>query len=288
MERIPILLDTDPGSDIDDALAIAYLLRQPRCELVGVTTVTGDVAKRAAIVEVVCRAYGREDVPIHLGISDTLAHGPGQPRVPHYDAIAHLPHRMDRPANTAVDFLRDTIRSRPGEIVLLSIGPLSNIAALLLVDPEIPSLLRGFFSMAGSYFGQVPEWNCVCDPAATAAAFKRSASQTLFGLDVTMRCQLPPDVVRTRFATPPHDVLLAMAETWFRDTDRITFHDPLAAAAIFEPGLCEYRHGEVAVPFEEGVKPGTTVFTEQAGGRFAAAYDVRAEAFFAHYFEILG
>jgi len=67
-DRIPILLDTDPGSDIDDVLALAYLLRQPRCELVGVTTVTGDVAKRAAIVEVVCRAYGHPHVPIHLGI----------------------------------------------------------------------------------------------------------------------------------------------------------------------------------------------------------------------------
>ena len=82
MDRIPVLLDTDIGSDIDDAVALAYLLRQPRCELVGITTVSGDVQKRAALAEVTCRAGGREDIPIHCGRRDVLLNGPGQPNVP--------------------------------------------------------------------------------------------------------------------------------------------------------------------------------------------------------------
>ncbi len=73
LEAVKILLDTDPGSDIDDAIALAYLARHPDCELLGVTTVTGDVRRRAAIVEVVLRAFGREDVPIVAGASDVLA-----------------------------------------------------------------------------------------------------------------------------------------------------------------------------------------------------------------------
>src|SRR5204862_1648209 len=96
--RIPILLDTDIGSDIDDAVALSYLLRQPRCELVGITTVTGDVAQRAACAEVLCRAVDREDIPIHCGASKPLLYGPGQPNVPQHAAIQRLPHRMDRPA----------------------------------------------------------------------------------------------------------------------------------------------------------------------------------------------
>src|SRR5439155_18276962 len=100
--RVPLVLDTDIGSDIDDAVALAYLLRQPRCELLGVTTVTGNVAQRAALCDVICRAAGRDDVPIHAGASDVLLFGPGQPKVPQYEAVAGRPHRSDFPTNTAV------------------------------------------------------------------------------------------------------------------------------------------------------------------------------------------
>src|SRR5437588_4106544 len=121
-ETIPVLLDTDIGSDIDDAVCLAYLLRQPRCELLGVTTVTGAVAKRAALCEVICREAGRDDIPIHAGAPFVLLIGPGQPRVPQYEAIRERPHRRDYAPGTAVEFLRQTIRARPGAVTLLAIG----------------------------------------------------------------------------------------------------------------------------------------------------------------------
>ena len=69
-DRIPVLLDTDIGSDIDDAVCLAYLLRQPRCELLGVTTVSGREPRlRASLADGICRAAGRDDVPIHSGAS---------------------------------------------------------------------------------------------------------------------------------------------------------------------------------------------------------------------------
>ena len=67
-EAISILLDTDIGSDIDDAVALAYLLRQPRCRLLGITTVSGDVAKRAGCAAAVCDGLGRGDIPIVCGL----------------------------------------------------------------------------------------------------------------------------------------------------------------------------------------------------------------------------
>lgn len=289
--QIPILLDTDPGSDIDDALAIAYLLRQPRCELVGITTVTGDTNQRAGIAEVVCQAYGREDVPIVAGAREPIAHGQGQPHVPHYPAIADLPHSTDYPPDQAVDFLRETIRARPGEITLLSIGPLTNIALLFALDPEIPSLLGGFVSMLGNFFDPpYSEWNARCDPAATTAVLKRSLAHTMIGLDVTMKCTMPPAEVQQRFAAEPHNVILPMAAKWFEGAKHITFHDPLAAAIIFEPGLCTYRTGVSHSPIigEDPQKSGDTVFRESVDGMHRAADTVDSEAFFRHYFEVLG
>jgi inosine-uridine nucleoside N-ribohydrolase len=118
-DQIPVLFDTDIGSDIDDAVALAYLLAEPRCDLLGVTTVTGDVAKRAALVQLLCEAAGRPDIRIHCGASAVLLDGPGQPEVPQYETVQHLAHPTDWPQGTAVDFLRQTIRERPGEITLL-------------------------------------------------------------------------------------------------------------------------------------------------------------------------
>jgi len=289
-DRIPVLLDTDPGSDIDDALAIAYLCKQPRCELVGITTVSGDTPKRAAIAEIVCRAYGREDVPIVAGARETFAYGVGQPNVPHYDPVAHLPHRSDYAPDQAVDYLRSTIRSRPGEIVLLSIGPFTNVALLLAIDPEIPSLLRSFVSMAGNFFqGYGNEWNCAVDPMATCAVAKRRAEQTWVGLDVTTKCTMTPDEVQARFATPPHDVILPMAKKWFEGASHITFHDPLAAALVFRPDLCTYQGGEVSVPYgqDELKHAGHTVLSNGEGPHQVAA-TVDRDAFFSEYFGVVG
>jgi inosine-uridine nucleoside N-ribohydrolase len=280
-DRIAVLLDTDIGSDIDDALALAYLLRQPKCELLGITVVSGDVEKRAAIAEVVCNEFGRPHMPIHLGASAPLGNGPGQPNVPHYDAIKHLPHRPIHQKD-AVDYLRSTIRSRPHEIVLLSIGPLTNLAILFALDPEIPHLLRGTVSMAGSFFrNDDGEWNCTCDPEAATAVFRRSANHTLVGLDVTLRCTMSPEEVREKFQNPPLDVLLAMAEKWFQGANKITFHDPLAAALIFEPALCTLQSATIGVDSH-----GRTRVTHPEGPH-SVANGVNVDAFFTEYFSRL-
>ncbi|MGB9625007.1 MAG: nucleoside hydrolase [Phycisphaerae bacterium] len=79
---IPILLDTDIGSDIDDAVALAYLLRQPQCELLGITTVTGEPEKRARLADAICRAFGRSDVPIFSGAARPILVPQRQPAAP--------------------------------------------------------------------------------------------------------------------------------------------------------------------------------------------------------------
>jgi purine nucleosidase len=83
-----VLLDTDPGSDIDDAIAMAYLAKSADVELLGVTTVSGDTQKRAAIARHVLTHYGAPSVPVFAGTSEVLAYGQGQPNVPQFDAIA--------------------------------------------------------------------------------------------------------------------------------------------------------------------------------------------------------
>lgn len=279
-----LLLDTDIGNDIDDAVALAYLLQKKECDLIGITTVTGEAQKRAALCEIVCRASGRENIPIHCGLECALANGPGQPIPHHYEAVKHLPHRLERPGNSAVDFLREAIRANPNEITLLSIGPLTNIAALFTIDPEIPFLLKQLVSMAGAFFPPIDyaEWNIKCDPVAAAIVYAASKPRhRSIGLDVTMNCQMPAEEVRRRFTGEPLATVALMAEHWFQHTKALTFHDPLAAATIFKPELCTYKNGQV-------ISDPKTAVTSFAPGEGAdeVAEVVDSEAFFKEFFSI--
>jgi len=290
-DRIPILFDTDIGSDIDDAIALAYLLKQPRCELLGVTTVTGHPEVRAELANAVCQVFGAKEVPIHSGAAKPLLVPQRQPEVPQKTVLPRYPHRNAFAPNVAVDFLRQTIRSRPGQITLLSVGPLTNIGLVFALDPEIPSLLKQYVMMGGVYVTRpagygVVEWNAIGDPHATAIVFAGNAPGTrCIGLDVTTRCRVPADECRRRFSKGPLKIVGEMAEEWFKHRPEITFHDPLAAACVFEPGLCTWQAGQVEIELHSERLLGMTHFNPNAPTKpHQVATDVKSEAFFEHYF----
>ena len=141
-----ILLDTDIGSDIDDAICLAYLLAHPESELLGITTVTGQAEKRAALASVLCQAAGKE-IPIFPGCEKPILVPQKQPQAPQAEVLKNWPHQERFPCGQAAEFLRQTIRNHPGEITLLTIGPLTNIGLLFSVDREIPLLLKKLVMM---------------------------------------------------------------------------------------------------------------------------------------------
>ncbi len=288
-----VILDTDIGSDIDDAVALAYLLQQPDCELVGVTTVSGEPRARAEMASAMCRHVGRDDVPIRVGTADPLFVEPKQPRAPQAAALADRPRDRDFGDEHAVEWLRRTIRSRPGEITLLPIGPLTNIGLLFALDPEIPSLLKGLVLMGGRFTMPIPnvglaEWNILCDPHAAAIVYRaRPAVHRSVGICVTRQVTLSADEVRQRFTAPVLEPVRDFAEVWFDKVDRITFHDPLAAALVFDDALCGWARGRVEVERESPLAAGLTAWTADADGPHEVAVTVEADRFFAHYFDIV-
>lgn len=297
MDTIPLLFDTDIGSDIDDAVALAYLLREPRCELLGITMVTGEPDKRAGLADAIVQASERDDVPVHVGLAAPLLIAPLQPQAAQAEVLTDRAHRAFGPRPTATDFLRETIRARPGEITLLATGPLTNLAVLFALDPEIPTLLGQLVVMGGVYYTRGydrtnAEWNIRNDPHAAAIVFNAPVPRLVaVGLDVTMQCRMPSDEVRERFtqAGPPLDLVLEMAEVWFRHTPQITFHDPLAAALIFEPALCTLERQRIEVETFSPRGLGQTYFDNDAPRKpHEIATRVDADAFFGHYFATVG
>ena len=111
-----VLFDTDIGSDIDDAVALAYLLAQPQCELLGITTVSGEAVRRAQIASALCINAGK-DIPVFPGREAPLLSPQRQPLAPQAAALGLWPHTPNFPRGEAVAFLRQTIRANPGDLL---------------------------------------------------------------------------------------------------------------------------------------------------------------------------
>jgi inosine-uridine nucleoside N-ribohydrolase len=287
---VKVLLDTDIGSDIDDAVCLAYLLANPECDLLGITTVTGEAQARAAMASAQCRVAGR-DVPIFPGREEPLLIEQRQPNAPQAAALDRWPHEASFPTGQAVEFLRTTIRANPGEVTLLAIGPLTNVAALFAADAEIPSLLRALVLMCGVFTNRQPgqgplEWNALLDPTAAAIVYRaRPPIHRSIGLDVTTQVRLPAQVVRERFQSAPLlRPVLDFAEVWFKQAETITFHDPLAAATIFDDAICGFESGQVEVELASARLAGHTHWTPKPDGPHEAALKVDSSRFFDHYF----
>ncbi len=216
-ERIPVILDVDTG--IDDSLALLYACASPEVELVAVTCVAGNVDARqvAENTRAVLELAGRPDVEVALGRETPLVrplettpetHGP------HGIGYAVLPPPA-RPLSSrhAVDLLIEEARRRPGELTLVTLGPLTNLAVALLREPALPTLLRRWVLMGGSYRSSgntapTTEWNVAVDPDAARVCFTHfgapevAAARTAaglpglplaLGLDVTERAKMLPE-----------------------------------------------------------------------------------------------
>ncbi len=290
---VKILLDTDIGSDIDDAVCLAYLLAQPECRLLGITTVSGEAGKRAMLASALCKAAGK-DVPIFPGAEAPLLVAPRQTEAPQAAALPRWEHDSEFPVGETIEFMRGTIRDNPGEVVLLSIGPLTNLALLFRTDPETASLLKGLVMMCGLFANRLAgvgpvEWNARCDPHAAAIVYEAApAIHRSVGLDVTCQVTMGAEQVRQRLAAELLRPVLDFAEVWFRQRETITFHDPLAATTLFDDEICTFERGTIDVELTSPRLAGTTFWKPDASGRHEVALEVDSERFFEHYFSVFG
>jgi inosine-uridine nucleoside N-ribohydrolase len=239
--RVPLLLDTDIGDDIDDALALAVLLSSPRADLRGVTTVHGDAYTRALVACRLLHVAGRGDVPVASGSPPRARPDSGKQLSYGLVPTAKRPLKED-----AVTFLYRQLKARPGELTVLAIGPLTNVAALFRRHPECRPWVRRLVVMGGAlrvgYDGKPPaaaEWNVKCDVAAARAVVGAGVPLVLVPLDVTWDLRLEKKQVRKILdhGSPLTDQLAELFALWKGETP--VLFDPLAALLCLDEGLCK-------------------------------------------------
>ena len=286
-----ILLDTDIGSDIDDCLALAYLLAAEEVELLGITTVAGRPHLRAQLAHAVCEAAGRR-IPVAVGCAEPLS---GTLRETDLTAaqraVAEGCSVAYPEGESAIELMRRTIEAHPHEVTLLAIGPLTNVATLFARYPHIPALLCGLALMGGRYtddpafdtarWGRI-EWNILCDVAAATAVLGESGVPILaVGVEQTCRFSLPPRPLKEVLWQDPARRPVSASIT--AAVDRIYFHDAVLAYALLAPEEVGLRRGRITVDAE-----GRTVFTPAADGSVRIVTDYDPERFLAHYLNTLG
>ena len=245
-----VILDTDIGTDVDDLLALTFLLNSPEIELLGVTAAYGNTLVRGKLAYRTLSLAGREDIPVTLGDSQTLLHNRNIFWPGHEGKNAVLSKQ------SAVDFILGTIRKHPGEIILCTVAPLTNIAQAIIRDPETMSKVKHIVMMGGVFGFEdvtlslpVSEHNFRCDPEATRVVFNSDLPITLFPLDVTLKTPfMREDLEQLRTSqTPLLSLVVQEIETWLEVIKKLAgrdychLHDPLAAASIVDPGIVTHK-----------------------------------------------
>ncbi len=308
MSTRKVIIDCDPG--IDDALALVFARGHPDLEVRGITTVAGnvDLGQTTANALRVRDYLGMRDVPVVAGSPGPLLRPVLDARDVHGSSglgAASIPASPSGPADGhAVDYLAAAIGAEPGQITLIAIGPLTNIALAVRRYPRLVTQVRDFVIMGGSAGrGNVTpaaEFNIAADPEAAAIVFGAGWTVTMVGLDVTLRARATA-AVRDRMrglGRLAADLLLpslsgygavsrgtgpAVGQPgWPAPPDGPAVHDVCAVAAVAAPGLLTCAPARVEVETAGRWTAGMTVtdFTAPAddcNARVAVAID--AEGF---------
>jgi purine nucleosidase len=274
---VKIVIDTDPGQD--DAVAILLALASPELDVVGITTVGGNVPLELTSrnARMICELAGRTEVPVFAGhaapadrplVTAEYVHGKTG-----LDGSDLPDPTMPLQPQHAVEWLIETVEaSAPGEITLCTLGPLTNIGDMLTRRPDLSSKLDRIVMMGGGYFegGNVTpaaEFNIFVDPPAAAVVFGCGTDLTLLPLDVTHQALSTADRLAEieALGTPVGGAVAGMLRFSERfderkyGTDGGPLHDPTVIAWLLEPTLFGWRLCNVEIETESSLTMGATV-----------------------------
>ena len=290
MARIPVVIDTDPGlgepgSDIDDGLAIAYALKSPELDVLALTIVNGnvDADTGTTVARGLAERLGRPDLPVLLGARTPLARDMAPVRALFDAVLAQEPATPAAPVGPtseehASDYLCRIVKERPGEIVVIAIGPMTNLALAIQRDPLFAVRVKELVLMAGSATGYaqnitvVGDFNAYVDPEALDIVMRSGAAIRMVGLDQTSKVMLTrSDAENLRSSGDAFSRWVAeCTDAWIDFLGRAFpnrpehqyacfLHDPLVIAAVTHPDLLTWQPASVQVVTDSELARGLVV-----------------------------
>jgi inosine-uridine nucleoside N-ribohydrolase len=281
-----IIIDTDPG--VDDAIAILLALRSPELKVEAITPVSGNVPLELTLPNALrlVEIAGRTDIPVAPGASHPLTRRLVTAKYAHGNngmGGVEFPMPTTKPSReSANEIISRIVRESPGEITIVAVGPLTNIAMVLRSDPEIAGMIRGIAIMGGSLSGgnvtPSAEFNLYVDPEAARIVFDSHIPLTMVGLDVTRKVLLREDHVQLLEAAKnpvsqaAGRVMRATIER-MRDSHNapaVAMHDPLTVASLIDPAILTLRDYYVEIETSGELTAGESVGYQHAPMRKSA------------------
>lgn len=285
-----VIFDTDPG--VDDAMALLFLHRHPDIDLVGVTTVFGNASIELTTrnTQFLHREWGIK-APIAMGAARALDPSRGDP---HSASLVHgedglgnigVPLEVDLPLDprSAADFIVETVKANPGEITVVAVGRMTNLALALQAAPEIAGLVKNVVVMGGAFDANgnvtpAAEANIHGDPEAADIVFTAAWPVKIFGLDVTMKTLMTADYLAAMVKEGDAGLKLLSDLSQFyidfyRDRaglDGMVIHDSCACVYLVAPSLFEMRTGPVRTVCG-GIADGETIQAPDSGRKFVGS-----------------
>jgi len=270
-----IILDTDPG--VDDAIAILLALRSPELKLEAITPVSGNVPLAFTLPNALrlLEIAGHPEIPVAAGAPVPLVRRLVTAAYVHGNnglGGVEFPEPKIKPVSeTASDLIRRIVRANPGEITIVAIGPLTNIATVLKVDPAIAPMIKSFVLMGGALNGgnitPAAEFNFYVDPEAARIVFDSGVPITMVGLDVTNKVLLRESQVRTLEAAQnpvsqaAGKIMRATLGRIYKTNDEtvVAMHDPLTIASLIDPTVVTLRDYYVQIETSGEITAGQSV-----------------------------
>lgn len=251
MDKIKLIIDTDIGADVDDAIAIYAATFYKQVELLGITTVFKNVEERGRIAKKLLNLCGFNHIPVFTGSGDRLEL--------QTDKTSHtlmydkqLENSEYEPQTGGTDFIIECAKKYGKELTILAIGPLTNIALCIKKAPDAMNGVGKIVVMGGAFFQAKPEWNVFCDPLAADVVVKSQLPLYFVGLDVTAKTKLPFHLQEELLSHAKENSALGyvaqLAEKWVDARNcGITLHDLLAFYALVKPDFIHFIKQRIAV-----------------------------------------
>ncbi|KAF6171960.1 hypothetical protein GIB67_029378 [Kingdonia uniflora] len=274
-----IIIDTDPG--IDDSMAILMAFQTPELDVLGLTTIFGNVTTKNATRNalLLCEIAGRPSLPVAEGSPEPLKGG--EPRVADFvhgsDGLGNLslaPPKGQKSKSSAVEFLIEEVSKYPGEVSILALGPLTNLALAVKSDSSFASKVKKIVILGGAFFalGNVnpaAEANIYGDPEAADVLFTCGANIAVVGINITTQVKLTDeDLTELRESSGRHAQFICDICKFYRDWHvksdgvyGVFLHDPVSFVALVKPDLFTYKKGVVRVE-TQGISVGHTLMDQ--------------------------
>jgi inosine-uridine nucleoside N-ribohydrolase len=281
---IPVILDTDIGDDIDDALALALALQSPELNVRGIVTVLNQGERRADLVWRILELYGRTDIAVGVGAEQPLL-AKGLTGVVRQTRALAAEYRMPPDKRRiGLQLFIDTCLQSPEKITILAYGPLTNVALALRAEPRIKDHISRIVLMNGVFFRAGLEYNTKIDPEAAEIVYNSGLPVATVGLDVTLQCRLSAEqlqrVADSKLASVKF--LYELIQIWQNGNaaTRPILHDPLAVLIAVKPELVSMVNGRVTVETRGTPEEtyGMSVLHRDPAGKVQVAQEVSSAA----------